>query len=400
MKHDQKIILVNINDDNSYNEYYASVSVLFRIASFAFFIAFLVFIVYSAFGSQNVFNYDNFEYIVRNFALTLDEKRDEASYSIRYNPDSSSSFAMIGNKFALSGNSGISVYSSTGRLICSDFFSFKNPVMVSSDQYALVYDSGNHDFVIYNSFTKVYSQATDKPIIGCHMLTDGSFAVITSADGYNSTVELYNENFKLVNRFNKTGFVVDVDMSDESILISTVNNSVNYGKYQSQIQLYDFVNSETVYDITVDSSLPLACSITSAGFILVCSDETIFYDSVNEFYSTCSYNGYDIVNFACSGDFLALLLDAPGHDISYRLSIFDSSVQAHNFTINSLVYDMVISGDSCCLLTDSKILVFDSASQTELAVSGIGNDCSLLVRDEASLYLCTDSAAVIVDLKQ
>ena len=117
MKNDPKILLNNIDDEkDAYNDFYASVSVLFRIASFIFLVAFLIFIVFSAFTSQEAFTYENLEFVVRNFALTLEENRDDSVYAIKYNPDSSRNFALIGNKFTVCGNSGISIYSSTGRL--------------------------------------------------------------------------------------------------------------------------------------------------------------------------------------------------------------------------------------------------------------------------------------------
>ena len=74
MKYDQKILLNSIEDGNdAYNDFYASVSVLFRVASFIFLIAFLIFIVYSAVGSQEAFTYENLEVKV----LLVKEKRIE-----------------------------------------------------------------------------------------------------------------------------------------------------------------------------------------------------------------------------------------------------------------------------------------------------------------------------------
>ena len=75
-----------------------------------------------------------------------------------------------------------SIFSSTGRLTCSDSFSFKNPVMKTSDKYALIYDSGNCGLVIYNTFTKVHSQTFDKPICGAAMSQSGFYALITSSE--------------------------------------------------------------------------------------------------------------------------------------------------------------------------------------------------------------------------
>ena len=83
MKYDQKILLNSIEDGNdAYNDFYASVSVLFRVASFIFLIAFLIFIVYSAVGSQEAFTYENLEVKV----LTVKEKRIDMVEIIKTEP--------------------------------------------------------------------------------------------------------------------------------------------------------------------------------------------------------------------------------------------------------------------------------------------------------------------------
>ncbi len=390
-----------IDDSESYNDFYASVSVFFRIASFIFLIAFLLFIVYSAFGNQEVFSYENFDYLVRNFALTLDEKRNDALYSIRYNPDSSRTFALIGNKFALCGNSGISIYSSTGRLICSDSFSFKNPVMLSSDKYALIYDSGSCDYIIYNSFTKVFYQTTEKPIRGACMSQNGHFALITSSDEYNSTVEVYNENFKLINRFNKSGYVIDVDMLDDSILIATVDKSTTYGMYDLQLQLYNLTDCETVSTVNLESSLPFSCNITSVGLFIVCKNEAIVYNLNEEKSIVYPYNEAQLFDFEITNDTLLLMLDTPGSSVFYELLAIDANSEVlYNYQIDTKVYDIEICGSATCVLTKDRILIFDSVAPNEVQINGGRNDLSLLANNDNSVYLCTNSSAQVINITE
>ena len=127
-------------EDDAYNEFYDRISVIFRILSYLLFASFLLYIVLSAFNNAADFSYENFEYIIRNFALTLEETRDDSTYAIRYNPDASRSYSLFGNGLIVCGSSGVSSYSSTGRLTCSESHSYKDPQMVSSNKFVLVYD--------------------------------------------------------------------------------------------------------------------------------------------------------------------------------------------------------------------------------------------------------------------
>jgi hypothetical protein len=400
MRNDQPVIL-NIDTDKAYNDFYASVSILFRIASFILFIAFLVYIVYSAFGSQALFSYDGFDYLVRNFALTFDEKRSDTVYSIRYNPDASRSFALIDNKLALSGNSGISIFSETGRLLCTDSFSFKSPIMLSSDKYALVYDSGNNDYVIYNSFTRVHARSTDKPIRGASMSRDGSFAIITSSDEYNSTVEVYNQNFKLINRFNKSGYVVDVDIENGRVLISTVNNSAELGCYKLEVILYDLSTEQTVFSDELECSLPLSCKMTTDGFIAVCSNESILYNLRKDKFEIHSYEESYLSDFYISSELLVLILDRPGHELLYDiLAINIENDVIYQYSFEQPVYDFVLMDNNTCILTEGGLRILSPESDSIILFDGAAKDCKLLVNNMRSLYLCSSTSAPLIDISE
>ena len=402
MKYDNEVVLNDINNSNdAYNDFYASISVLFRITSFVFFIAFLFLIVHSAFLGQDAVTYDNLEYLVRNFSLTLEEKRNDNVYSIRYNPDSSRSYSLVGDKFTLSGNSGISIFSSTGRLTCSDAFSFKNPVMETSDKYALIYDSGNCDILVYNSFTKVHSQTFDKPIRGASMSKNGFYALITSSDEYTSTVEVYNDDFELINRFNKSGYVVDVDMNNNSILITSVEVSNNHSDYIVKTNLYDFNNNKTVCDAEFISSFPISCKISSSGFFIVCKNELINYNVDTNESNTFSFNGRVISDFELTYDKAVLLLDDSGHDISYSLlSISDNFDILYETQIGSTVYDVEVCGNSICLLIEDCVLVLNFNEKKEIQLDVPVTGSRLLAYNDHSLYLCTESSAPLIDIEE
>ena len=319
MKKDHKILINDFDRQESYNEFYSSISVLFRIASFIFLMAFLVMVVYVAFDSQTSFNSANLDYVFRNYTLILDEKRNDTVYSIKYNPDSSRTFALIGNGFALCGNSGVQLFSSTGRTTCTDSLKFKNPIMVSSDKYALIYDSGNYELAVYNAFSQVYRHTFDKPIRNVCMSSDGYFAVVTSSDEFNSIVELYNSDFKIINRFNKVGYVTDIDLADNCILIATAAVSEEFDKYSLQVQLYDFIADQTLNTSEFQTSLPLSCNISSVGYFVVCANETIICDAKNNDHIVYDYNEYTVSQFDVTSDQVVLLFDTPGFEIFYQI---------------------------------------------------------------------------------
>mgnify|MGYP003297789803 CR=1 FL=1 len=139
------------SDENDYSDFYDHISVFYRILSFLFIILFLIYIVISSFKNAKEFNFENFDYIARNFALTLEELKDDSGYVIEYNIDANRDCALFGEGLAVCGESWLSIYSATGRLTCSETFKYKNPQIATSDKFVLIYDFSELDNIFNNT---------------------------------------------------------------------------------------------------------------------------------------------------------------------------------------------------------------------------------------------------------
>lgn len=391
--------VINVfGEENSYNAFYDSVSLVFRMASFIIIAAFLFFIVTSAFNNANEFSYDNLEYIVRNFALTLDENKDDTVYSIRYNPDSSRTYSLFGKGLSVCGNSGISVYSATGRQTCAKNFNYKDPVMISSEKYALVYDRSGEKYSLYNTFTEVYSTETAYPIRGAAISNNGYYALITSSDEYKSTVEVYNDNFSIVNRFNKTGYVIDIDIVDGEILIATVDTDPQTNGYSVELLLANIGETEPRAVSFFSGSFPLSCNITSDGYMVVCVDSVIFFDSAGKEISSYLYDSEDLSKFDFDGENVLLLFKEPGFNLSYRSVCINSACDTlYEYEINSTVFDIEFCGGRAFVLTESSLIAVDASKTTAVDFDGADHNCKLLAYDERAVYVCTDTAAPLIE---
>jgi hypothetical protein len=100
-------------------------------------------------------------------------------------------------------------------------------------------------------------------------------------------------------------------------------------------------------------------------------------------------------------DYAALLLKTRGYDISYRLVTIDNYAKiVYDYTVDSTVYDVVLCGSSACLLTEAKINIFDTDTKSSILIDGLTSGCQLLSYDEDTLYLCTESSAPLIDIRE
>lgn len=393
----KKEAVINVfGEESSYNRFYDSVSVAFRMLSFIIIAAFLLFIVASAFKNADEFSYENLEYIVRNFALALDENKDNTVYSVHYNPDSSRTYSLFGKGLSVCGNSGISIYSATGRQTCAENFDFKSPVMISSEKYALVYDEGGMGYSLFNTFTEVYSSELSYPIRGAAISDNGYYALITSSDSFVSTVEVYNDNFSIVNRFNKTGYVTDIDINDTEVLIATVETDSQTNNFALELLLCNIGEAEAKASSLITGSFPLSCSITDNGYTVVCRDSVLFFDNTGREISSYHFDGRDLYKFDISGDNVLLVFKERGFNLCYNsVCINSESKELYVYDFDSTVFDIELCNGKSFVLTESSIVAFDDQA-TKIDFTGADHNCKLLAYSENAVYVCTDTFAPLI----
>lgn len=383
-----------------YNDFYGHVSTAFRILSFVFLASFLIYIVFTAFNNAGDFSYDNFEYILRNFALTLEENKDDSLYAVEYNPDVNRSFQLFGKGISVCGQSGISIYSSTGRLTCSESFSYKEPRLASSSKFALVYDHSGLEYSLYNSFSKVYSDKLDVVIRDAEIADNGYYALMLSSDQYNTAVELYDDTFSLTNRINKIGYTVDIDINDSLLVIASASVS-DSNSFITELQVFDYNEQREIINVTAEDNFPLKCSITSDGFILVGTNATVFYNADGSVLSVYKYDGMAPYDFSVNGDGVVLLFKDSGFDIEYRAVVFDKHGESTlEKILTTTVFDVDSNNGWLYYLTEGSLICTNGSDVYDFSVKNINERSNLLSLENGGVYVCTDTSAPLFMIPQ
>ena len=380
-------------ENDSYNNFYDNISVAYRILSFILIASFLLYIVITSFKNASEFSYENFEYIIRNFALTLEEKKDDSVYSIQYNPDANREYKLFGKGLAVCGNSGVSVFSATGRLTCSESFPYKNPKMEASEKFVLVYDFSDYEYSLYNAFSRVYSDKLTERIRGGAVSDNGYYALITSSEQYNSAVELYDDTFSLINRFNKNGFVIDVDINDRYLIIVTASHSVD-NSFAADIQVFDIIAQKELVSVSAEDNFPLECSISSQSIVLVGNNYTVYYDidaSIKGIYDYADKKPY---NFSINENSTVLLFKNEGFNSYYNAVVLNGSGGInYEQSFTSTVFDVEVDGDWSYYLIENELFCTNGKDKSSYSIESVTADDKLLSFNDGKVYICTDTAA-------
>lgn len=398
MTNDESVnsVFEEYDEYDEYNLYYESVSVIFRVVSFALFAFLLLFVVASAFIGAEAFSYSNLEYIARNFALTLKENKDLIQQPIRYNPDPMNQYGLFGEGLAVCGSSMLSIYSATGRQICSETLSFRRPVMVSSDKYVLIYDEGSGNYALYNSFSSVHKDTLNNSIRGASLADNGYYALLTSSDAYSSVVEIYNSDFSLISRHNKTGYVSCMDITESEALIVTVDAEPAASTFNIEISVSSLGAGENTFSVDVTAGFPLGCRVTPNGFTVVCSDSVLFFDRNGNVVADHMFDDELLSDFVISSTNVLLLFRSKSINIGYEIVCLDSLGEAeYRKNISETVFDIEMYEDSAFVLTETSIFCVRNNSIQTVKVESSDYDCRLYAIANDKFYYCSDTYAAV-----
>ena len=194
------------------NEYYAKISERFGIAQTLLYVLLTVVVLVSLMFNSEWITYENFYYFFSDMGDYI-VSSDTDLEDIMYNVDRNQSFTMYGGKIAVSGNSGVKLYTSSGRLVIDDGSDIGNPHLEASERYLLMCDIGGTEFRVYNMFTEVYTANTQDRILASDVSDSGDIAIVTKSNVSKSSVLIYSSKFKLRKSYNRSDYAVDASIT-------------------------------------------------------------------------------------------------------------------------------------------------------------------------------------------
>ena len=252
------------------NEYYENISAGLGIAQVVLYLSLFAFVVLSFLTNSNLITYQNFYHFFQDLNASAERVDIFEHNSVSYSTDVEQSFTLYRKGLAVAGNTGVTIFSATGRQLVSHGIQYNDPVAVGSGKYLLVYERGGKQYSLYNANTQMHAGETEYPILGAAVSNSGMYALISSASDANSAVYLYNNRFALINIYKKGGNVLDA-----AIALLTVSPSE--GGVSTSVMLAEPGKGEAIAERVIASSLGIRCHFTEAGKLAILTTTGLGY---------------------------------------------------------------------------------------------------------------------------
>ena len=258
-------IRLSSDDFASQNPYYAMVARGYQIAQMTFFGLLCAFIILSMLIRSDDITYENFFYLFKDIHAAVDSE-DINFQTLVYNADETQDFATYRGGLAVAGESGLTVFSATGRQTMVQSLNMSTPKLLTSDRFILVYELNGTDFALYNSFVRMASGQTETPI-RCAAISDAGWFALASQEGTNARISVYNKHSNLATEHFLNGYVTALTLNPSGDLLAILSTDAVDGQYQTKLMLYRTGTDEKVYDCIFENFFPLSCEFSDDKMI-------------------------------------------------------------------------------------------------------------------------------------
>ncbi len=383
------------------NEYFENISAGLGILQVILYLSLFAFVVFSFLANTNLITYQNFYHFFQDLNASAERVDIFSHDSVSYPTNDEQSFALYRKGLAVAGNTGVTIFSATGRQLVSHGIQYNDPVAVGSGKYLLVYERGGKQYSLYNANTQMHAGETEYPISGAAVSDSGMYALISSASDANSAVYLYNNRFALINIYKKGGNVLDAAISADGRRIALLTAVPDSGGVSTAVMLAEPGKGSAIAERVIEASVGIRCHFTVSGKLAVlCTTGVAYFSNNGEMELFYDFEGKIPTTADLSGDGLAICLKKTAISEKNIAIIFDKSGKiVYNDVIPQSI-DNLVYRDGVLFWTDHR-----GVSRLDLGNGSIDfeeyatDGKKLLAVDDKEILLCSPQKAVYITFR-
>lgn len=265
-------------------------------------------------------------------------------------------------RYFLITDTAVNCYNQSGKTIFSRSHSYSEPVLKFGDTRYILYGQGENEVSLSTMKETLFTNKFDNGIICANISKAGGYAVATKADGYDSSVSVFDKNNKKIYEwFSPDETINNVAVSDNGkyVMISTI--SVVDGTFVSSFYVLDFKRSDPIFECKYENLAVYQlyaigndrCAVVSEGkleFINYINNETKKFESE-----------YSISMVKMVGNRFVSISSIASNQEESIVEVYSlKGEQLSRFTVNSFVNDFAFKSDKIYILGLSKVMKYDT----------------------------------------
>lgn len=266
-----------------------------------------------------------------------------------------------GDKYYIVTASSVNCYNINGKTIFERPHSFTQPVVKYSDTRYLLYGQGENELSV-NTFTdNLYNHNFSNPVICAALSDSGGFAVATKAEGYDSSVVVYDKNNnKLFEWFSSDETINSLALSPNGKTLAVSTLKVDNGKFSAAVHILKFDSANAVMKRTYeDDAVYQLTAVSNNTFCAVFSDNIEFLNFSKDT-AVSNKSDYTVSIFKFLGGRVVALRTVAANQDQSILEVYKTNGDlVSSFNVNNYITDFSYKSGKLYLLGLSEIYKYD-----------------------------------------
>ncbi len=380
------------------NEYYESISAHLGILQVILFLSLFAFVVIAMLSNTELVTYQNFYYFFQDLGASAERVDIFEGESLSYPTDEEQDFVLYRGGLAVAGNTSVTIFSANGRQLVSSTVQYRDPTAIGAGKYLLVYEMGGTQYSLYNSDAQIHTGKTEFPISGAVVSDSGMYALVTSSADTTSVVSLYTNRFQLINRYNKSGYVMGVAIDAKGEKVAILTSTPNNGLFSTAVTLAAPGEKNAIAETVISSSIGISCVFTEGGKLAaLCRDGVTYLSGEGNVTVSHPFEGDQPARFSMGEDGIAVVLKKNTVSSKNIAIVFDKNgEQVYNKTIAEDMMEMVFCNGTLFWMTESGVwreelqtgaLSFAACRTNEHTLLAVNDEEALLCSPQKAVYL-------------
>ncbi len=317
--------------------------------------------------------------------------QDADNFPIVVNTDSTINTAIIGDNVLILTTENFSVYSQSGKLVCTQPHSFASPAISVNGDKGVVFDRGYKSYMLINEKKVVYTGESSNPIICAEYGENGNYALGTLGDDSTSKLIVYSATNKVKFQWNCAyEHIVSIALAPNGKFAGVAVLGAENGEVFTCVKYFGFDYQEPVNSQTITGASAFDLKFTSVNTLTLFSDTGVYkiekkseeYETIKEYYSS-EFNTFDC---AVNGKYIVALAKY-GSANEFSVSVYSpNGKEKANIPIDCLIKSVTMSDKYIFALAENTIMVYNLNGK-EISRIDIKGDARSLLSTDKYIYV-------------
>lgn len=391
-----------IRFENPKNPYFDHISNVYHSAFLIALAALLVFSAVAMLTHIDLLTYENLYYLAKDIS-TASNLLSGTEGIINYETaQRNRTFTLYRGGLAVAGDSGLQLFTATGRETLNASPEYVFPIMKTSDSFLLVYDVGEKSYSLYNSFVCVRHEDFDYPVLGGAVSDSGAYVVVTQTYEHEGAVRVYTKNYELSTVYLRNQMVVDADISDNGKRVAFATTASENGAYITTLVIAAPGEQTTMAEMPFEGAFPYSVQFIDEHRVFLLCDNAAYIVSVEDGVVLRTINfGNMQLSLADANEYhTALLFTVNAVTDTHRLIVTDKNGNlVIDSEFSSKISRISVYENDLYLLTDKGVARIhpESGEYVLVACNTVGKE--LLVCDEDEVLVCGGQSAAYYSIE-